>query len=115
VWVAWSPVRRALRSLPARPKPACIHGRLPTLPERRARADPDRDLDRDLDRGPSGAALALGVLALAVAVAVEAVLVGPGNVHGPALLAGVVVAAVWDALAVRDRGGARTAPVPPRG
>jgi hypothetical protein len=50
-----------------------------------------------------------------LALVVAAVLVGLGNIHGPALLAGMVVAALWDALAVRDRGGALTAPVPPRG
>jgi membrane associated rhomboid family serine protease len=60
-------------------------------------------------RVPPAAPRALGVLALVVA----GVLVALENIHGPALLAGVAVAAVWDALAVRDRAAARTGP-PPR-
>jgi membrane associated rhomboid family serine protease len=59
-------------------------------------------------RVPSWASPTLGCVALAVA----AVLLGLGNIHGPALLAGVVVATLWDELALRDRGGARTGPSP---
>jgi rhomboid protease GluP len=51
---------------------------------------------------------ALGALALVVA----AVLVAIGNIHGPALLAGVVVALVWDAVGATARVGARTGPSP---
>jgi rhomboid protease GluP len=62
-------------------------------------------------RVPSGAAPALGVLALVVAC----VLVGLGDIHGPAILAGTVVACGWEALALRGRAGGRIAPAPPRG
>ena len=55
-------------------------------------------------RGPP----ALGAVALVVA----AVLVAIGNIHGPALLTGVVVALVWDEVGARARVGARTGPSP---
>jgi rhomboid protease GluP len=54
-------------------------------------------------RVPAYAPRALGVLALVVALA----LVAHGNIHGPAMLAGVAVAWLWDAV-VRDRDAART-------
>ncbi len=54
---------------------------------------------------------ALGTLALVVA----AVLVALGNIHGPALFTGVVVALVWDEVGARARVGARTGPSPHRG
>jgi membrane associated rhomboid family serine protease len=60
-------------------------------------------------RIPPAAPRALGVLALALAVALAAL----ADIHGPALFAGVVVALLWDALAVRDRAAARIAPPPP--
>jgi membrane associated rhomboid family serine protease len=62
-------------------------------------------------RVPTPAAPLLGVGALVVA----AVLVGLEDIHGPALLTGVVVASVWAGLTIRVRGGGRTAPSPPRG
>jgi hypothetical protein len=54
---------------------------------------------------PPWGAPALGVATLVVAV----VLVALENIHGPALLTGVAVALICDLLALRDRGGARTA------
>jgi membrane associated rhomboid family serine protease len=62
-------------------------------------------------RAPSFAAPGLGALALVVA----AVLVGVGDIHGPALFTGAAIAAVWEAPRVRARGGGRIAPRQPRG
>jgi membrane associated rhomboid family serine protease len=62
-------------------------------------------------RVPSSAGPILGAVTVGVALA----LVALGNIHGPALLTGVAVAAAWDARRIRDPGGARTGPSPHRG
>ncbi len=53
-----------------------------------------------------------GPVLATVTLVVGAVLVAIGNLHGPALLTGVVVALLWDAVVLRDRDGARTGPSP---